>query len=152
MDEIPINNYNIDSLRSQTGIYLSHQDIFHGSLLENITMGNNNIGMDEISRWVEKLGLKSFISSLKYGFDTQLDPLGDHLPGNVVRKILLLRALINKPRLILLEEPWLGFTDEVKNKIQEALINDTAGSTVMVISNDESFASKCSKRIQLNRQ
>ncbi|MFZ1311262.1 MAG: ABC transporter ATP-binding protein [Chitinophagaceae bacterium] len=152
VDEIPINNYNIDSLRSQTGIYLSHQDIFHGSLLENITMGNNNIGMDEISRWVEKLGLKSFISSLKYGFDTQLDPLGDHLPGNVVRKILLLRALINKPRLILLEEPWLGFTDEVKNKIQEALINDTAGSTVMVISNDESFASKCSKRIQLNRQ
>ncbi len=152
VDEIPINNYNIDSLRSQTGIYLSQQDIFHGSLLENITMGNNNIGMDEISYWVEKLGLKSFISSLKYGFDTQLDPLGDHLPGNVVRKILLLRALINKPRLILLEEPWLGFTEEVKNKIQEALINDTAGSTVMVISNDESFASKCSKRIQLNRQ
>lgn len=152
IDEIPINNYNIDSFRSRTGIYLSQQDIFHGSLLENITMGNENVNKKEIVEWSEKIGLKPFISMLKNGFDAELDPLGDHLSGNVVRKILLLRALINKPRLILLEEPWLGLPENVTIDIQQALIKDTPDSTVLVISNDEDFAAKCNQIIYLQRE
>jgi len=149
IDEIPLLNFDLDSLRSQMGIYLSHQDIFHGTLLENITMGDENYRMDEIKSIAEKLGLKPFITSLKNGYDTELDPVGNRLPGNITRKILLLRALINKPRLILLEEPWLGFSETEKQKIQSFLLDETGNSTVLVISNDEAFAARCDKIIHM---
>jgi ABC-type bacteriocin/lantibiotic exporter with double-glycine peptidase domain len=149
IDEIPLLNYNIDSLRSKTGIYLSQQDIFNGTLLENISMGDPNPDISEINRLVNQIGLRPFIASLKNGFDTELDPVGNHLPGNVIRKILLLRALIKSPRLILLEEPWLGFPPELKQQVQNAIIHHTPESTVIIVSNDENFAATCDKTIIL---
>lgn len=151
IDEIPVQNYDLDSLRSLTGIYLSQQDIFNGTLLENITMGNATINTNEITTLAEKIGLQPFIASLKFGFDTEIDPVGNHLPGNIIRKILLIRALINSPRLILLEEPWIGFSEETKNKVQEVLLSYAKHSTVIIISNDESFTKKCDKQIYLSK-
>lgn len=151
IDSVPIHNYDIDSLRAKTGIFINQQDIFHGTLMENITMGNSYNNMEEIKSSVEKVGLHSYVNSLQNGYDTELDPVGNHLPGGVIRKILLLRALINKPRLILLEEPWSGFPDQLKKDIQHILLNETAGSTVVVVSNDESFAEKCHQQIRLKK-
>jgi len=148
IDDTPVQHYNLDSLRSLTGIYLSQQDIFNGTLMENISMGNET-NQGEIIKLAEKIGLQSFIASLKFGFDTELDPVGNHLPGNIIRKILLLRALINSPRLILLEEPWFGFSDETKKNVQNILLQNSKNSTVVIISNDESFALKCDKSIYL---
>ncbi|HMU44740.1 MAG TPA: ATP-binding cassette domain-containing protein [Chitinophagaceae bacterium] len=149
IDNIPIRNYNLDSLRSKTGIYISQQDIFHGTLLENITMGNPVFNINEINESAEKIGLRPFITSLKYGFETELDPVGNHLPGNVIRKILLLRAILNKPRLILLEEPWHGFPEDQRKKVQQLILKETENSTVIIISNDEEFKSACDKVIYL---
>jgi len=148
IDDTPVQHYNLDSLRSLTGIYLSQQDIFNGTLMENISMGNET-NQGEIIKLAEKIGLQSFIASLKFGFDTELDPVGNHLPGNIIRKILLLRALINSPRLILLEEPWFGFSDETKKNVQNILLQNSKNSTVVIISNDESFALRCDKSIYL---
>ena len=148
IDDTPVQHYNLDSLRSLTGIYLSQQDIFNGTLMENISMGNET-NQGEIIKLAEKIGLQSFIASLKFGFDTELDPVGNHLPGNIIRKILLLRALINSPRLILLEEPWFGFSDETKKNVQNILLQNSKNSTVVIISNDESFVLKCDKSIYL---
>lgn len=148
IDDTPVQHYNLDSLRSLTGIYLSQQDIFNGTLMENISMGNET-NQGEIIKLAEKIGLQSFIASLKFGFDTELDPVGNHLPGNIIRKILLLRALINSPRLILLEEPWFGFSDETKKNVQNILLQNSKNSTIVIISNDESFALKCDKSIYL---
>mgnify|MGYP000429134299 CR=1 FL=1 len=58
IDNIPLSNYQLDSLRRQTGILLSQQDIFQGTLLENITMGNKEISPHHILKLAEKMGLK----------------------------------------------------------------------------------------------
>ncbi|MEP7232338.1 MAG: ATP-binding cassette domain-containing protein [Ginsengibacter sp.] len=150
INDIPVLNYNLDSLRFKTGIYVSQQDIFQGTLMENISMGNPIDDMATITTLSGKIGLAPFISTLKNGFDTELDPVGNRLPGTVIRKILLLRAIINQPRLILLEEPWLGFSDSIKRSVQNTILDTTGKSTVIVISNDEEFAKKCDKIIYLS--
>ncbi len=93
--------------------------------------------------------MQNFIQSLKKGFDTILDPTGKRLPGGVVRKILLLRALIHKPRLLLLEEPWLGFDDEAKQKIQQYLLKKIPTTTALIITNDTAFGEQCTRIVKM---
>ena len=149
IDGLPLSNYNLDSLRKETGILLSLQDIFQGSLLENISMGSEAISLKEILSLAETLGLKNFMNGLKEGLNTQLDPLGKKLSANIIKKILLLRALLNKPKLVLLEEPFDVLSDIDKASIKDYLLNDTAGQTIIISSNDEAFAAKCDKVIYL---
>lgn len=140
VDQIPLRNYLIDSFRMQTGVLINQQDIFYGSLLENITMGDSRIKPEEIMLLSEKVGLTDFIQEQEQGFSTMLDPVGKRLSRSVIQKILLIRALINHPRLLLLEEPWRGFEDHNRKKIQEYLMEEIKGVTVFVESNDEDFA------------
>ena len=79
---IQLSNYKLDSLRMQTGILLSQQDIFQGTLLENITMGNNNILPQHVIRLAEKVGLKAFFAELNDGLNTNIDPAGKKLSRN----------------------------------------------------------------------
>ena len=137
---VPISNYDHDSLRASTGILFHQQDIFEGTLYENISLGDKAIKASDILTLAKQIGLESFISSLKDGFDTKIDPMGKRLSGSVIRKILLLRALISYPRLLLLEEPWQGFDESSQKMIKKYLLNDTMNTTVIVATNDEEFA------------
>ena len=149
IDNLPVSNYNLDSLRKQTGILLSMQDIFQGSLLENINMGCEDISPKEILVLAERLGLKKFMSGLKDGLNTNLDPLGKKLSANVIKKILLLRAFVHNPRLVLMEEPFDGLSDSIKAAVTDYLLNETNGQTIVISSNDAAFASRCDKVIYL---
>jgi len=140
---VPIGNYDHDSLRSSTGILFHQQDIFQGSLMENISLGDKKVTADQILVLARQIGLETFISSLKDGFDTQIDPAGKRLSGGVVRRILLLRALLSQPRLLLLEEPWQGFNEESQQQIVRYIQKDLKGSTAIIASNEENFARQC---------
>ena len=149
IDNLPITNYQLDSLRKQTGILLSNQDIFLGSLLENINMGCDDISAKDILLMADKTGLKTFMAELKDGLNTQLDPIGKKLSRNIIQKILLLRALVNNPRLVLMEEPFEGLNDPIKQKLINYLLTENRGQTIIISSNDELIAAKCDKIIFL---
>ena len=149
IDNLPITNYQLDSLRKQTGILLSTQDIFLGTLLENINMGCDDISAKDILLMADKTGLKTFMAELKDGLNTQLDPVGKSLSRNIIQKILLLRALVNNPRLVLLEDPLEGLNDPIRQKVINYLITETKGQTIVISSNDENIAAKCGKVIFL---
>ena len=149
INDMPVNSYKLQSLRSQSGILFSKEDIFEGTLLENIAMGWPGISGQHIMEIAEKIGLKKYISELPEGFDTPLFPAGNKMPQKIIQKILLLRALINHPRLVMLEEPFTDIEEEIKQQIINYLLNDIPHQTMLVISNDEAFASKCDKVIYM---
>lgn len=148
-NDIPLKNYNLQQLRQKMGILVSQQDIFEGTLMENITMGLENPDMDELMYLCKATGLSDFLYTLKNGFDTQLNTNGRKLPGTVVRKILLVRALINKPALVLLEEPWHGLETQYQQQIKNLLLQEMKNTTMFIISNDGDFAAGCNKTIHL---
>lgn len=149
INNIPVSNYQLDSIRSQSGILLNHQDIFQGSLLENINMGCADISPQHILQLSDKIGLKAFMSDLGDGLNTEIDPAGKKLSKNIIQKILLLRALVNHPRLILLENPFEGFSPVVKQSVINFLLNETPNQTLVVSTNDEAFAASCDKVVYL---
>ena len=144
LDDAPLGNYHLASVRSHVGVLINQQDIFHGTVLENISLGNENISMRDVIQIATQVGLATFIAGLKMGYDTVLDPTGKRLPRSIVHKILLVRALAGKPRLLLLEEPWQDPTNADGQRITDLLMG-LENTTLVVVTNDESFAKQCDK-------
>ncbi len=149
LNDVPVGNYNLDSLRAQTGVLLSQQDIFQGTLWENISLGNERVSIETVKDLATKTGLNDFIGTLKNGYDTLLDPTGKRLSRSVVHKILLVRALAAKPSLLLLEEPWMNFQNSHRQQIVQLLLS-LKNTTVVVVSNDDDFAKQCTKQLVMN--
>ena len=148
-NKIPINNYPLGILRNKIGTYSNEQEIFLGTVSENINMGRNNISYDKITETAQKLGIDNFLDKLHNGFQTDVDATGRKFPSTVVKKILLLRAFVNDPTLLLLEEPWQGLERPTKNAMIDYIISKQHNATVVVASNDNDFAAKCDYHVYL---
>lgn len=133
---LPIGNYSLDSLRNATGIYFSQQEIFEGTLWENVSLGNCAYTPQEMIRLAEKIGLGNFIAEQPKGFDTYIDPTGRRLSKTTTQRILFLRALAGKPKLLLLEEPWEGMDDSSKISMIRFLQQDLQECTIVVAASD----------------
>ncbi|MEO6001247.1 MAG: ATP-binding cassette domain-containing protein [Chitinophagaceae bacterium] len=150
IDGIPLGNYDVQSLRHLTGILLSNQDIFHGTILQNITMGNDAINIEQVTRMAKLVGLNTFIESSKGGYDSILLPVGNKLSNNVRKNILLIRALLGEQRLLLLEDPFDHLEQPFRNNVIK-YIKEKKTATVLIASEDEQLSSYCDKVSILNQ-
>lgn len=148
VDNIPIGNYNIDSYRKQIGVFYHEQDIFKGTLYENITMGDSSITPTYLLELARVVGLENYIASLPKGFDTELKPTGKGMSSIIAKKILLVRAFAASPSLLLLDEPFEIAGGENCEKIADYLLN-LKNVTVVVVTGDNGYASKCNQVIKL---
>jgi ABC-type bacteriocin/lantibiotic exporter with double-glycine peptidase domain len=150
LNDLPLLNYDLQSLRSNTGVMLNEQDIFEGTLFDNITLGKN-IGIDDIVKLAKSLNIHGMLLTFPKSFETKISPIGNRLPSSIIKKILLLRAFIHQPRLLILEEPWLGLDDETKLSIQNYLLDISKNRTIVIATNDKDFSTKCNKVINLTK-
>jgi ATP-binding cassette subfamily B protein len=121
IDGIPIKNYDQSTIRAETGIFLSKQDLFKGTLLENISIGNSSISIDEILKVAELTGLLGIIQGFDKGLETIIDPEANKFSQEIKHKILLNRALLGHNKLLLLENPFVFFTKKQKQTLIEYL-------------------------------
>ena len=149
-DQIPINNYNLNTLRNNIGIYMQKQDIFSASLWENITLGNTNIKEQDVLDTFKIVGLDSFYKSLNKGFDTHLEPTGKQLSSSNVQKLLIARSLLNQPALLLLDEPMKLFAADDKQYLQNYLFG-LKNVTIIFTTNDPSLIAKSEMVIHLEK-
>lgn len=143
---IPIRNYKLESYRTHIGVFYHEQDIFNGTLLDNLTMGDTSISTKELMELVEVVGLSSFIKSLPKGFDTMLEPTGKGLSTIIAKKILLLRAFASRPELLLLDEPFELAGGENCQKITNYLLQ-LKNTTIVVVTANLDFAKQSDQLI-----
>lgn len=148
---IPRNNFNQISLRNAIGDYSSQEDVFKGTLKENITLGYTHIAFDYLVHVCEKVGLMPFIGSMPNGLDTVLQPEGRSLPRNVVAKIILARSIVNHPQLLAIEEIMANLEFKDRLRIAEILTDKNQGWTLVAVTDDPELASRCD-RILVMRQ
>jgi ABC-type bacteriocin/lantibiotic exporter with double-glycine peptidase domain len=149
-NNFPRNNLQLDSLRSVVGGCLIEEQLFEGTLLENITMGRANATFENVKWAIHNLGLDSFVRSLPKGYDTALDPLGKKLSRSTIQKLLLARSIADKPKLLLLEYAFEHIDKLERSKIIDFLTLPENKWTIIAISNDDYLAQK-SDRIALMR-
>ena len=149
VNNIPSNNYSPLSLRSQTGTLFQHPAIFQGSLRENICMGDETIHYQQLDELAAVVGLKSFADEHPNGYERELQPMGQQLSAQTLRKIMLMRALIRRPPLLLLDEPWAGLEEDAVVRIRHYLSQQVTYTTIVAASNDARFAATCHQVIVL---
>lgn len=149
IDGYPYRDYNLLALRQKIGIYLASPDLFSGTLLQNLTLGQE-IPIEEVIRVSEQVGLLHFIQSLPQGLDTAIDTVGKRLPRNTMNKIMITRALINKPRLLLMEDCWSGFEINEQVKLSNFLTSAENSYTMVAVTNNDLFARSCNRIILLD--
>ncbi|MBK7799050.1 MAG: ATP-binding cassette domain-containing protein [Saprospiraceae bacterium] len=151
LNDIPLQNYTLQSLRKQTGVLLYEQELFEGTVFENISLGKKEITTESIMELSKKLGFENIIHRFPSNLTEKIDPLGKSLPTSVTRKILLLQSLIHNPLLIIMEEPWIGLDENVKKRLQAYLLEESKNKTIVVSTNDNDFANLCKHHIHLNK-
>jgi ABC-type bacteriocin/lantibiotic exporter with double-glycine peptidase domain len=142
---VPRNNFNQASLRSFIGDFSSQEDIFKGTLRENIDLGYSHIRFEEVVQIADAVGLSSFIRTLPDGFDTMLLPNGKTLPRHVVVKIILARSIVSKPQLLAIEELMANLEHADRLRIVEVLTDRQQPWTLVVVTDDPLLAARCDR-------
>lgn len=147
---MPIQNIEPFSLRKRIGDNLSDQNIFHGTILENLIMGRD-VEVSQVISLCDRLGLTEFVKELPDGFETEVFPNDRRIPKSFFKKILLIRSLLNNPGLLLLEDVLSELETGYCEAIAEYLTDRSHPYTLLAISNLYTFARKCDKTVIIEK-
>lgn len=137
LDSIPLGNYHPQLLRKEIGGYLRDEHLFDGTFMENITLGREGISFEDIRIAVVSLGLDDIVRQLPKGYNTQIERQGRQFSKSTIARILLARAIVNKPRLLLLENSFSVFPASDRKQILEYLLAEHHSWTVVLTSSQD---------------
>lgn len=149
LDNYALENINLNYFRSKIGLSLSEEMPFEGTFRENIIFNNTTIRDDELFSVIDLVGLKDFVKSLPKGLNTMLHPEGKQISYTISKKIILARAIIKQPKLLILEDSLDQFETDEANKIIDYLSQSTHKWALIVISRNKRFESICNTTIEL---
>jgi len=150
-DGLPRGNLDLTALRSQIGDCLIQEHLFQGTLLENISMGRKEATLENVQWAMHHLNLEDFVRSLPQGYNTVLDPQGKKLARSTVQKLLLARSIADKPRMLLLDDPFEQIAAEDRQRIMAFLAAPDHRWTLVVSAPDQGLQGLCTKVLRLER-
>jgi ABC-type bacteriocin/lantibiotic exporter with double-glycine peptidase domain len=150
IEGLPIGNLDIQDLRNDIGNLLFQDKLFHATILENITLGRSYASFGEVQRIAKILNFSEAINNFSEGYNTLLNPESHFIPQDIIKKILLIRAFVGNPKLILLEDPSNSLNDSQSDHLIE-LISSQQNVSVLYSSNDEKLMKFADKIIELEK-
>lgn len=153
---IYVNNMSINSLqlnfyRSQLGLSLSDENPFEGSIRDNLTFGNTAITDEYIYEILEIVGLKNFIKEQTEGLNTLLDPDGKQMSYTLSKKIILARAILKSPKILILEDALDRFNKTETKAIVDYLSHPDRPWGLIVVSFSAIWKDRCNQKITLDK-
>jgi ABC-type bacteriocin/lantibiotic exporter with double-glycine peptidase domain len=146
---IPLHDIDLMSYRTLVGDYLSIQDLFSGTLAENVTVGRD-VSAEVILDSIDKVGLGYFLKQSSKGLSTLIRPEGLGLSTSEKIKIIMARIFSQKPKMILLDQVLDHLEPVDRKRITEELLDDKHDWTVVMVSNDPQLREKCDTVIELD--
>ncbi len=148
-DAVPMRDLDRAALRDEIGQYLSMDDLFDGSVEENIAVGRSNVSTGDVLRALHVVGLREWLQSLPQGLSTRITNGGRGLPSTVVVKLLLAQAIASRPRLLLFDD-FLGTIEaDVRDDLVRLLTGPDAGWTLLVATHDAELLQRCDRILLL---
>ncbi len=151
LDGASIDEYELDTLRGSIGVVLQDVFLFSGSVLDNITLRNPEIGKEKVIQAAKMIGVHDFIMQLPGGYSYNVMERGNTLSLGQRQLISFIRALLFDPSILILDEATSSIDTESELLIQKAIDTLISGRTSIVIAHRLSTIRKASKIIVLDK-
>jgi ABC-type bacteriocin/lantibiotic exporter with double-glycine peptidase domain len=140
---------NINAYRSHVGQVLPEQFPFEGTILENITFGNKAIEIDTVNQILKDVGLQEFVRKQSKGINSEILSQGQSLPHTVCKKVLLARAIVHEPKILLLKDALEHFEPTEAKRLMKYLASPEKPWLLIVSGKNEEWKTVCNKNIRL---
>lgn len=148
VNDLSLEIINLDRYRAQVGDYLELQQIFHGTIKENILMGRD-YDQSQLAYILDLVGLKDYIYKQPQGLETIIRPEGKGLNKSMAQRVLLARAFVGQPKALILEEVLRYLEPELKNKITDYLFG--GNWTLLLVSDEDEIMQKADEIILMDK-
>jgi ATP-binding cassette subfamily B multidrug efflux pump len=151
IDGVDIRDFTIESLRANIGMALQEPILFSGTIRDNIKYGKPEATDEEVIEAAKAAQAHDFIMSFPGGYDTEVGQRGVGLSGGQKQRISIARAILVKPKILILDDSTSSVDVETESKIQEALSKVMEGRTSFIIAQRISSVLKADKILVLER-
>ncbi|EZH74627.1 ABC transporter ATP-binding protein [Aquimarina atlantica] len=140
----------LNKYRAHIGQVLPVQSPFEGTILDNITFGNKEVSQEHLHSVLKNLGLLSFIKEQPNGINTMLYPEGQQIPFTISKRIVLARAIIHNPKLLLLKDPLEHFETNEASRIIKYLTAPERPWALIISSQNGQWKDYCNQTIKIS--
>ena len=128
-----VREYSLDTLRSQVAMVLQKNVLFSGTIRDNLRWGNENATDEEIIEACKSACAHDFVEGFPDGYDTMLGQGGVNVSGGQKQRLCIARALLKKPRIIILDDSTSAVDTATDSSIRAAFRRDLADTTTIII-------------------
>ena len=133
IDGINVKDYNLDELHSKIGMVLQKNELFSGTIIENIKWGKPDATEEEIIQAAQAAEAHEFIMSFSDGYNTKLGRGGINVSGGQKQRICIARALLRKPKILILDDSTSAVDSNTEQKIRANLNTMLQETTVFIV-------------------
>lgn len=150
INSFSLKDLDIGHLRNKVAKNISQEDIFDGTIYENIRMGKSGTTVEAVMDALENVGLKDIVASMPDGLNTHIVSGGKGLSSSVIHRLILARCLAKKPELIILNDFFSGLMKSDKLQLVGSLISEKSTWTLVAVSNDPLIMAACDRVVVMD--
>ena len=133
VDGINVKDYTLKNLRDGVSMVLQQNTLFSGTVEENLRWGNEEAGDDEIKLSTDEAQASQFIESFNGGYDYMIEQGGTNVSGGQKQRLCIARALLKKPRILILDDSTSAVDTATEARIREAFGTTLKDTTKLII-------------------
>ena len=145
-----VRDYSLKNLRNAVAVVLQKNDLFSGSIAQNLRWGDENAADEELYEAAKMADAYDFVSSFPDGFNTMLGRGGTTVSGGQKQRLCIARALLKKPKIIILDESTSAVDAATDKRIRRALEKKLSGVTRLTIAQRISSVVDCDRILVMN--
>ena len=145
-----VREYDMDTLRNKVAVVLQQNVLFSGTILENLRWGDKNATTDECINACKMACADDFIESFPDKYNTYIEQGGTNVSGGQKQRLCIARALLKKPRILILDDSTSAVDTATDSKIRAALAKTIPGTTKLIIAQRISSVMYADRIIVLN--
>ena len=145
-----VREYDMDTLRNKVAVVLQQNVLFSGTILENLRWGDKNATPDECIEVCKMACADDFIESFPDKYNTYIEQGGTNVSGGQKQRLCIARALLKKPRILILDDSTSAVDTATDSKIRAALAKTIPGTTKLIIAQRISSVMDADRIIVMN--
>ena len=144
---VDVREYDIETLRDEVSVVLQKNVLFSGTIFENLRWGDKNATDEECIKACKLACADEFIDRMPDGYNTYIEQGGNNVSGGQKQRLCIARALIKKPKVLILDDSTSAVDTATDAKIRKAFAEEIPGTTKIIIAQRVSSIKDCDKII-----